>query len=90
MNYDDSSLCTFYGSLWLFLLESYTPGQVSTRMFNTVHTIACLSMLWGIAGCTPLYHVMAPSIYRIQYEVCTSMYMFVQVCTGTYWNNEYH
>ena len=89
MNCYDCSLCTFYGSLWLFLLESYTPGQVSTRMFNAVHTIACLSMMLCIETCTLLYHIMAanwPANRQSNWQANRPAKCYVLVCTCMYWH----
>jgi hypothetical protein len=50
---------------------------------NMKHVPVCTGMyeyvLVHTAACTPLYHVMAPSIYHGQYVVCTRMYWYVRV-----------
>ncbi len=77
------------GCLWPFFLESDTPGQGSTRLFKAGCTISWLLMIWYIAACTPLNHVMEQSIYHVQYEACTSMssmYQYVSIHTER-WND---
>ncbi len=73
------------GILWPFLLESCTPGQGGTSQYIPICTTAWLSMLYYIAGCTCLNHVMAPSAYNWLCEACSGLYQVVRICTGTYW-----
>ncbi len=90
MNLHDSSLCTFYGRLWPFLLESCTPGQGCTSWYIPQCTIACFSMLQYIAACTPLYHAVVLSTCHGRCEACTCLYWYALVCTSTCWTMKCH
>jgi hypothetical protein len=89
MNLVNSSFCTFYGSLWPFLLESCTPGQVSTKTYKAVlpamrHIMLFRDMVyWGMYSLVLCHdRPLAPYSYHGQYEVCKGMYK--RVCTSPY------
>ena len=78
--YHPSSYQFYWHSMAISLRILYTW----TSWYKAVCTISCFSMILCIDGCTPLYHVMAQSIYHWQYAVCTSMYWYVLECTSKY------